>query len=361
MSFPSADVAVGARRLPSRLAFLWRATATTWIPGKGPSLTGSARRAQRRRSRTLPAVLVALAGGVGAARLLRGLVAVVPPSDVTAVVNTGDDVVLHGLHVSPDLDTVTYTLAGAVNPETGWGLAGETWAAMTALERYGGETWFRLGDRDLATHLYRTQRLREGASLSTVTVEIARSWGVDVRLLPMSNDRVETRVAIAGEGEVGFQEYFVGRRHAVPVSAVRFAGAESAEPAPGVLDAVAAAERVVVCPSNPIVSIGPVLAVPGLLEAVAARREDVVAVSPIVAGAALKGPADRMLTELGHESSVVGVARLYADIASFLVIDESDEQFVQSVEAEGMRCVVAPTVMRTVEDAAALARTVLSC
>lgn len=306
-------------------------------------------------------VLVALAGGVGAARLLRGLVAVAPPSEITAVVNTGDDVVLHGLHVSPDLDTVVYTLAGAVNPETGWGLAGETWAAMEALERYGGATWFRLGDRDLATHLYRTHRLREGASLSSVTTEMARAWGVQVRLMPMSDDRVETRVTIAGEGEVGFQDYFVARRHAVPVAAVRFVGVEAARPAPGVVEAVAAAERVVVCPSNPVVSIGPLLAMPALREAVAARRSDVVAVSPIVAGAALKGPADRMLSELGHEPSVVGIARLYADVASTLVVDESDEPLAEAVEAAGMRCVVTPTVMRTAEDAAALARTVLAC
>jgi LPPG:FO 2-phospho-L-lactate transferase len=307
------------------------------------------------------AVFVALAGGVGAARMLRGLVAVVPPPEVTAVVNTGDDVVLHGLHVSPDIDTVTYTLAGAVNPDTGWGLAGETWSAMEALERYRGLTWFRLGDRDLATHLYRTQRLREGASLSTITSEIAAAWGLDVRLVPMSDDPVETRVTIAGGGEVGFQEYFVARRHAVPVSAVRFAGAEVARPAPGVLEALAAAERVVVCPSNPIVSIGPLLAVPGVRSAVAARRDDVVAVSPIVAGAALKGPADRMLAELGHEPSVVGVARLYADVAATLVVDEADAASASAVEAAGMRCVVAPTVMRTADDAAALAHTVLAC
>ena len=306
-------------------------------------------------------MLVALAGGVGAARFLRGLVTVAPPSDITAVVNTGDDIVLHGLHVSPDLDTVTYTLAGAVNAETGWGLAGESWAAMEALERYGGATWFRLGDRDLATHLYRTHRLDEGASLSSVTSEIARAWGLEIRLVPMTDDPVETRVTIVDEGEVGFQDYFVARRHAVPVTAVRFAGAEAARPAPGVLDAIAAAERVIVCPSNPVVSIGPLFAVPGLRDAVAARRSDVVAVSPIVAGAALKGPADRMLSELGHEPSVVGVARLYADVASTLVVDRADAARADDVEAAGLQCVVAPTVMRTAEDAAALARTVLTC
>ena len=201
-------------------------------------------------------MIVALAGGVGAARMLRGIQAVVPPETVTAIVNTGDDIVLHGLHVSPDLDTVTYTLAGAINHETGWGLVGETWAAMDALERYHGQTWFRLGDRDLATHLYRTQRLAEGASLSEVTAEIAAAWGLGLRLLPMSDDRVETRVTVAGE-EIGFQEYFVGRQHSVPVAAVRFDGAEAARPGPGVLDALAEAERVVICPSTRSCRSGP--------------------------------------------------------------------------------------------------------
>jgi LPPG:FO 2-phospho-L-lactate transferase len=306
-------------------------------------------------------VLVALAGGVGAARFLRGLAVAVPPSEITAVVNTGDDVVLHGLHVSPDLDTVTYTLAGAINDEAGWGVAGETWTVMEALERYRGLTWFRLGDRDLATHLYRTQRLRDGATLSTVTADIASAWGVGVRLLPMSDERVETRVTVEGEGEIGFQDYFVARRHNVAVTSVRFAGAEGAKPAPGVIEAIEAAERVIVCPSNPIVSIGPVRAVPGIEEAVVARRASTVAVSPIVAGAALKGPADRMLAELGHEPTVVGVARLYAPMAATLVVDEADAALAPAVEAEGMRCVVAPTVMRSVDDAAALARVVRSC
>jgi LPPG:FO 2-phospho-L-lactate transferase len=305
-------------------------------------------------------VIVALAGGVGAARMLRGIVAVADPADVVAIVNTGDDVVLHGLHVSPDLDTVTYTLAGAVNDETGWGLAGESWSVMDALARDGAEhTWFRLGDRDLATHLYRTHRLRAGASLSTITAEIAAAWGLSLRLLPMTDDRVETRVDVVGEGEVGFQEYFVARRHAVPVRAVRYAGAEDARPAPGVLEALDAAETIVICPSNPILSIAPVLAVPGIRVAVEKRRADTVAVSPIVAGAALKGPADRLLTELGHESSVVGVARLYAPLAATLVVDEADAALAVAVEAEGMRCIVAPTVMHGPAEAAALARVCL--
>ncbi len=318
-------------------------------------------------------VITALAGGVGAARLLRGLVDVVPPETVTAVVNTADDVVLHGLHVSPDLDTVTYTLAGAVDPVRGWGLGGETWEAMAALERYrprapsgsaAGQTWFRLGDRDLATHLYRTQRLAEEATLSEVTAEIAAGWDVRARLLPMSDDRVETRLVVAGaqrgtSRDVGFQEYFVREAHAVPAEAVRFDGADEATPAPGVLESVESAERVVICPSNPIVSIAPVLAVPGVEAAVAARREHVVAVSPLVAGAALRGPADRLMAELGHEVSVVGVARLYAALAATLVIDEADAGLAGAVEAEGVRCVVAPTVMSGRDEAAQLARTVL--
>jgi LPPG:FO 2-phospho-L-lactate transferase len=309
----------------------------------------------------MPAMTItALCGGVGAARFLQGLVQVVDPASVVAIVNTGDDVVLHGLHVSPDLDTVTYTLAGAVSAERGWGLEGETWAAMEALARYRSPlAWFNLGDRDLATHLFRTQRLRDGAALSTVAAEIARAWDVAVTVLPVTDDRVETRMDVVGEGEIGFQEYFVGRQHGVPVRGVRFEGAAAARPAPGVLDALAAAERVVICPSNPIVSIGPVLAVPGVRPAVEAARDRVVAVSPIVAGAAIKGPADRLLAELGHEVSVVGVARLYAPLAATLVVDEADAPLAAAVEAEGMRCVVAPTIMRGATEAAALARVVV--
>ena len=313
-------------------------------------------------------MITVLSGGVGAARYLSGLLQVVAPSEVTAIVNTGDDTVLHGLHISPDLDTVTYTLAGAINPETGWGLAGESWQAMDALQRYAdmrplasnaGATWFRLGDRDLATHLYRTHRLGEGASLSEVTAEVVSAWGLGLRILPMSDDRVETRVVVAGEGEVGFQEYFVGRQHSVAVEAIRLDGIERAKPAPGVLDALRSATTVVLAPSNPIVSIGPILAVPGVRDAVATRRDHVVAISPIVAGAALKGPADRMLTELGHESSVTGIARLYADIAGTLVIDSADSELAGAVEAEGVRCIVAETVMSTPAIAAALAQTVV--
>ena len=314
-------------------------------------------------------MITVVSGGVGAARFLRGLVQVVPPAEVTAVANVGDDLELHGLHISPDLDTVTYTVAGAVNPETGWGLVDETWQAMDTVRRYGGVSWFNLGDRDLGTHLYRTQRRQAGAPLSAVTAEITRAWGIALRLLPVTDDRLRTMVTVvdppsdgtaAEPAEVGFQEYFVQRRHSVPVTAIRFDGAEQAAPAPGVLDALARADAVVIAPSNPLVSIDPVLAVPGVRDAVVARRDRVVAVSPIVAGAALKGPADRLLAELGHEPSVVGVARLYAPLASALVIDDADAELAGAVADAGIRPVVAPAVMHDDAAAASLAHAVLT-
>jgi LPPG:FO 2-phospho-L-lactate transferase len=284
---------------------------------------------------------------------------VVPASGITAVVNTGDDTVLHGLHISPDLDTVTYTLGGLNDDDRGWGLSGDSWNAMGALEHLGGETWFRLGDRDLATHLYRTGRLANGAPLSQVTAEITRALGVEARLLPMSDDAVRTRLVLAGGPEVSFQDYFVRRRHDVAVEAVSFEGAADSEPGPGVLEAIRRARTVVICPSNPVVSIGPILAVPGIADALSARREDVVAISPIVAGAALRGPAGRLLDELGHGSSVVGVARLYAQVAATLVIDGADVDLVADVGSAGMRCVVTRTIMHTPNHAATLASEVL--
>lgn len=301
-----------------------------------------------------------VAGGVGAARMLGGLVQVVDPATITAVVNTGDDVELHGLHISPDIDTITYTLAGAVNPETGWGLVGETWQAMEALGRYGGVTWFNLGDRDLGTHLYRTQRLREGATLTEVTGEIVAAWDLGLTLVPMSDDPVRTMITVVDEGEIGFQDYFVRRHHEVEATAIRFAGVEDADPSPAALAALADAERVIIAPSNPLVSIAPVLAVPGLRAAVEARRGDCVAVSPIIAGTTVKGPADRLLTELGHDASVVGVARLYAPLAAELVIDEADADLADAVRAEGIEAVIAPTMMYGPPEAAALARVVLA-
>ncbi len=304
-------------------------------------------------------MITALAGGVGAARLLRGMVEVVPPSAITAIVNTGDDTDLHGLHISPDLDTVMYTLADAINPETGWGLAGETWQVMESLRTLGGLTWFNLGDQDLATHLYRTQRLGEGARLGVVTAELARAFGVGVSLVPVTDDPLRTRVQLADGPEVGFQEYFVRLRHQVPVSGIRFDGADRATPGPGVAEALDGGDPIVVCPSNPVVSIGPLLAVPGVLDRLRLRRDRVVGVSPIVAGAAVKGPADRLLVEMGFEASVVGVAKWYASWMHTLVIDEADAPLAAAVEAEGVRCIVAPTIMSTVERSAALARTVL--
>ena len=307
-------------------------------------------------------LVTVLAGGVGAARMLAGIIQVVPPERVTAIVNVGDDLELHGLRISPDLDTITYTLAGEINPETGWGLRGESWQAMGTVERYGGISWFGLGDRDLGTHLYRTQRFSEGATLTEITAEIADAWSLELRLLPVTDDRLRTMVTLADAAgdEIGFQEYFVQRRHGVPVASVRFDGASAAAPGPDVLAALADADRVVLAPSNPIVSIDPVLAVPGVREALAARRSDTVAVSPIVAGSALKGPADRLLTELGHEATVVGVARLYAPLADALVIDHADAELAHAVAAEGIRPIVAESVMATPELAAALARTVLA-
>jgi LPPG:FO 2-phospho-L-lactate transferase len=309
-------------------------------------------------------VLVALAGGVGAARLLSGLLEVVDPATVTAVVNTGDDLVLHGLSISPDIDTVTYTLAGLDDPVQGWGLAGESWTVMDALETLGGPSWFRLGDRDLATHLYRSERLARGATLSEVTAELAARRGLRITLLPMSDDPVRTLVTIDAPGggveEISFQDYFVRLRHAVAVRSLRFFGAEAAHPAPGVLDALADAELIIGCPSNPLVSIGPVLSVPGIEDALVKRRDDVVAVSPIVSGAALKGPADRLLRELGHDPSALGVARLYAPWVGTLVIDNADAALAPAIEREGVRCVVTDTIMASRTRAAALAQVVRS-
>lgn len=314
-------------------------------------------------------MIVVLAGGVGAARFLRGLVRVVDPARLTVVVNTGDDTVMHGLHISPDLDTVTYTLAEAIDPERGWGLRDESWRVMESLRRYetlrpdeseAAGTWFNLGDRDLATHLYRTARLREGATLSAVTAEIAAAWDVPVRVLPMCDEPVATMVDVVlngGSVTVPFQDYFVRHRHSVPVSGVTFIGSERATPT--FLDLLDRADAVIVAPSNPIVSLGPIRALPGVDEALRRNRRRTVAISPIVAGAALKGPADRMLRELGHEASVVGVARLYAEIASTLVIDESDRALLGAVTEAGTNCLVTSTIMSDVETTTRLATTVL--
>jgi LPPG:FO 2-phospho-L-lactate transferase len=309
-------------------------------------------------------VLVALAGGVGAARFLRGLVGVVPAADVCAIVNTADDETFHGLHVSPDLDSVTYTLAGASNDAQGWGLEGETFATLEALQRYDVPTWFRLGDRDLATHLFRTQRLAAGAPLSQVTAEITAAWGVESRLVPMTDDRVATRITVRDPDgtarELAMQEWFVRERCEPPVVDVHFDGAAQAAPAPGVLDALARAGTIVICPSNPVISIGPILAVPGIRDLLVARRDRVVAVSPIVGGAPVKGPADRLMGPLGLEVSCVGVAAAYREIAHSLVIDAVDRARAPEVEALGVRAIVTDTIMRSPQVAAALARETLA-
>jgi len=303
-----------------------------------------------------------LAGGVGAARFLSGLLRVCRPTDVTAIVNVGDDFTLHGLDISPDLDTVTYTLAGQINPETGWGRAGETWRVLTELGRLGGQDWFKLGDLDLALHLFRTQRRSDGASLSQVTGEIAARFGLELTLLPVSDDPIATRITPAepdGATEIDFQEYFVAHRHGIAVRSVRFAGIEGAKPAPGVLDALSSAGTVVVAPSNPFVSIGPVIDVPQVRETLRGRRGSVVAVSPIVGGASIKGPAGAMMRELGHEPSVVGVARLYAEFAGTLVIDHADAELAPAVAQAGMTPVVTDTIMADPDRAAGLARATL--
>jgi LPPG:FO 2-phospho-L-lactate transferase len=308
-------------------------------------------------------MIVALAGGVGSARFLRGLLQVVDPGEVTVVVNTGDDDWFHGLLVCPDLDSVTYALAGANNPETGWGLEGETFATLAALERYGVETWFRLGDKDFATHLFRTERLRSGASLSDVTTEIAAAWGLTCRLVPMSDDRVATRLTATMHGgvvELAMEEWFVRERCEPPVLHVRFDGAEAASPAPGVLDSLHDADTVIICPANPVLSIGPITAIPGVRDALVAARERVVAVSPLIAGSAVKGPADRLFADLGLEPSCVGVARMYREICGAFVLDNVDEARVEEVRALGIRAHVAETLMVDARVAAALARDALA-
>ena len=317
--------------------------------------------------------IAVLCGGVGAARFLSGLVRVVDPARVTAIVNVGDDAVFHGLHVSPDLDTVLYTLAGMVDETTGWGVRADTSHVQEALARLGRDTWFRLGDADLATHIHRTALLREGLPLSGVTERLRRAFGIGATLLPATDDTQATMVR-TDDGWLAFQDYFVRRGSRDVVREVRFDSGtrpapgvlaaevrfdSGARPAPGVLVAIAEAEVVIVAPSNPIVSIGPVLAVEGVRTALVATAATIVAVSPIVGGQALKGPAAAMLASLGHEVSAAGVAALYADFLDVLVIDEQDADLAPRVTALGVRPVVAPTIMRDAAAKAALARAVL--
>lgn len=301
--------------------------------------------------------VVALAGGVGAARFLEGLTRVVAPERVYIIGNTADDAEIQGLHISPDLDTVTYTLAGLANPQTGWGLRGDSFRCLEALGRLGADTWFQLGDVDLATHLYRTQRLRQGTTLSEITHQIARGLNVRSTIVPMSNDRVRTRICTPS-GELEFQTYFVKRRARDRVTAMHFQGASDAAPAPGLLDAIEGAQAIVLCPSNPFISIGPILAVPGIRDALQRRRENVAAISPIVGGRALKGPAAKMMQGMRMKPSAAEVARLYDDVVGVFVLDEVDRKQAREIERLGMRPVVTNTIMRGLRERKALARAV---
>ena len=303
--------------------------------------------------------ITALGGGVGASKLLLGLYDVLAPFLLTIIVNTGDDIELHGLKISPDLDIVTYTLAGIVDPAKGWGIRGETFHALKRLAAYGRPQWFNLGDRDLATHIHRTALLAEGQTLAEVADSLRAALGVEARILPMSNDPVPT-IIDSDEGALHFQEYLVKRRAEPVAKGIRFEGVEAARPAPGVLEAIRGASRIMICPSNPLISIGPILAVPGVREQLFARKADVVAVCPIVGGKSLKGPSDKMLAELGHEATALGVARLYADFTGTLVIDPADNAQRRSIEALGMKVAVLPTVMRTRAQKRRLARALLA-
>ncbi len=303
-------------------------------------------------------MIVALAGGVGGAKMAQGLQAALPPGDLTVVVNTADDFDLYGLHISPDLDTVMYTLAGIADPVNGWGVAGDTRNTLDAIARYGQNPWFLLGDQDFATHVLRTERLRAGIPLSAVTEELSTALGIRGRILPMSDDRVATLVNTPA-GILEFQDYFVARRQSDDVLGVSFAGIERAVAHPKALAAIAEADAVIVAPSNPIVSIGPILEMPGVRAALDATPGPIVAVSPIVGGRALKGPAAQMLATLGHEVSAVGVARLYADLIDGLVIDEVDRDLLLEIELIGPRVLIAGTVMGGEDDRRRLATEVL--
>jgi LPPG:FO 2-phospho-L-lactate transferase len=298
-----------------------------------------------------------LAGGTGGAKLAHGFAMLGSRVDLSVVANVADDLELHGLHVSPDIDALLYTLAGLIDTERGWGVVDDTFTAHLMLARYGGPAWFSLGDADLATHVERTRRLSAGESLTDATAAMAAALGVAPRVLPSTDDRWRTRI-VTDDGELDFQEYFVHRRQEPIVRGVRFDG-DGAQPTPGVLDAIATADLVVIGPSNPIVSIGPTLELPGVRDALRSTHAERVAVSPIIGGRALKGPADRMLASMGHEVSAPGVARLYAGLVDRYVLDEADAALADEVAPIGPEPVVLPTVMRTDDDRRALAEALL--
>jgi LPPG:FO 2-phospho-L-lactate transferase len=301
--------------------------------------------------------VVALTGGVGGSKLADGFAAVLPPEHLTLIVNTADDFEHVGLMICPDVDTVIYTLAGIANPQTGWGRANETWSFMQALDELGGPTWFQLGDRDLAVHVERTRRLREGQALSLVIEHIRRSLGVSVRILPMSDQSVRT-IVLTAEGELPFQRYFVERKCEPRVTGFRYAGVETAQPGPGVLAAIAEADVVVFCPSNPWVSLDPILSVPGIREAVQAKP--VIGVSPIVGGKAIKGPAAKMYKEMGIQPSALTFVEHYHDFLSGILIDTQDEGLLQIAAPSGVSVGVTNTVMKDREDRRRLAEEVLA-
>jgi LPPG:FO 2-phospho-L-lactate transferase len=292
---------------------------------------------------------------VGAAKFIRGLVRRIDPRQLTVVVNTGDDDQFYGLHVSPDLDTVTYTLGGVVSRANGWGLEGETFNALDALGRLYGKPWFNLGDRDLATHLYRTERLRAGASLTAITGELAQRFDVKARVLPMSDDAVRTFVKLKGRPAIPFQEYFVRGRARGAVEKIELRGAAKARPTPAVLRALKNVDAVIIAPSNPFVSIGPILALRGVRDTLKTVRRRVAAISPIVGGKTVKGPADKMMRGLGHEVSPLGIARLYRDIVGLFVLDVVDHRYLEPIRALGLNAIATDTIMSTPERAASLA------
>ncbi len=296
---------------------------------------------------------------MGAAKFIRGLVRCIDPERLTVVVNTGDDETFYGLHVSPDIDTVTYTLAGVVSRAQGWGLDGESFNVLGALARFYGKPWFALGDRDLATHLYRTDRMHQGISLSRITAEIAGAFGIKARIIPMSDDRVRTFVKLRGRRAVPFQEYFVRGRARGAVEMIELRGIGRARPSPAALRALRHSRAVIFAPSNPFVSLGPILKLTGVRAALRRVKPRVAAISPIVAGKTIKGPADKMLRGLGMEASPLGVARLYRDIAGLFVLDNADRRYLESIERLGMRALATDTIMATPERAAALAEVVL--
>jgi LPPG:FO 2-phospho-L-lactate transferase len=304
-------------------------------------------------------MITVLTGGTGGAKFVDGLRQVVPPEELTIIVNTGDDLLWWGLYVSPDIDSITYVLAGLLSRERGWGVKGDTFYCLQAMGQLGQPIWFHTGDRDLAVHVLRSKLLAEGKTLSEVTAEICDKLGVKARILPVSDSRVETRVGTP-VGELSFEEYFVQRWYQDPVESIRFAGAADAEPAPGVIDAILGSDIVLVAPSNPVTSIGPILAVPGVRDALQRTPGKIAAVSPIIAGEAVAGPAGILMASQGLDVSVAGVAHAYHDFLDMLVIDDRDEQFADQLQQGGLRVHVTKTLMRTAEDKAELADAVLS-